>query len=353
MRWQQYTGWMLLSTLLVIAAVTAIHLSGIRMASRINDWGVYAEITGVVILIGLMVASWIASEKMSGPDLRSVISTFSNQTPGFSALSLSLLLGAWCLTGFEAAADLAEETRSPQTIIPRAIRQSLLVSGTTGFLILFLICVLGSSYTAAPKDSHPLLYILENSIGTRATAFLLWMVVISILACAVASMATASRLLFSMARDGMLPYSGMLSHVNKKTKTPHYAILLVGILGCLAIITFREIEVITSVSAILGYIGYAGIMWSSIRKNAGASFSDRSGERPFTAVLALIWAGVVVAALAIPETQLPATRLTHVPVLAAVIALFIGGLIYYYYTRPKLRAGKAGPPPLKIGRAHV
>jgi len=33
-------------------------------------------------------------------------------------------------------------------------------------------------------------------------------------------------------------------------------------------------------------------------------------------------------------------------VLAAVIALFIGGLIYYYYTRPKLRAGKAGPPPL-------
>ena len=50
----------------------------------------------------------------------------------------------------------------------------------------------------------------------------------------------------------------------------------------------------------------------------------------------------------LPEKKRARRRLIGVTalVLAAVIALFIGGLIYYYYTRPKLRAGKAGPPPL-------
>jgi amino acid transporter len=43
-------------------------------------------------------------------------------------MALSSLMGAWCLTGFEAAADLAEETRQPRRTIPRAMILSLPVA---------------------------------------------------------------------------------------------------------------------------------------------------------------------------------------------------------------------------------
>ena len=39
-------------------------------------------------------------------------SNFSNI--GFESFALSILLGAWCLTGFEAAADMSEETKKSE-----------------------------------------------------------------------------------------------------------------------------------------------------------------------------------------------------------------------------------------------
>ena len=327
----------ILITLLIITLVTLIHLWGIRLASRVNDMGVYAELVGVATIILLLV--WVVVS-VSGVDLMKLnfgINAVTGQQPGFSSIALSLLLGAWCLTGFEAAADLAEETQSPEKTVPKAVTRSLVSAAVAGLIILSLLILVAGDISASQQQSNPLMYILEQAIGARLTAIIMIFVVISILACAVASMATASRLLYSMSRDGMLPFSGWLSKVNGKTQTPQSATIAVWGFSCLAVIFFQRIEVITSVSALASFIGYAGIMMACVKDKV-----------KLLSVVALLWSVAVVAALAIPETKVPGIETRHLPAWSTGVVFIAGISVYLGFVRQRILTGKAGPPPVKV-----
>lgn len=324
----------ILLTILIISLVTWIHIRGIRLAAKVNDFGVYAELIGVLILVALL--AWTTFQFLPGRFMvfKEGIDYSSGTIPGFSSLALSILLGAWCLTGFEAAADLAEETNEPEKTVPKAVTQSLLSAAVAGFLIIALLIMAAGDIYSAQGNENPLMHILEASVGKSFASVLMIFVIISILACAVASMATASRLLFSMSRDGVLPFSGWLSRVNTKTKTPQSSTLTVFAFSCLAVVFFRRIEVITSVSALASFIGYAGIMFACNREKIN-----------LVSGLAFIWSVVVIAALSIPETHIPGITTLHLPAVSAAFVLILGSLVYVFFVRPRILAGKAGPPP--------
>ena len=333
MNWNLTAEGIIIVTILIISAVTLIHLWGIRAASKVNDWGVYAELLGVATIILVLVWSIVDSGVIELRNIAAGIHYPSAQTPGFSAMALSLLLGAWCLTGFEAAADLAEETKSPEKTVPKAVIQSLAGAAVAGFIIIGLILLIAGDIKSAQGKPNPLIFILEQSMGKSwATASMIF-VVISVIACAVASMATASRLLFSMSRDGMLPGSQWLSKVNPKTKTPQSATLTVCVLSCLSVLTFKRIEVITAVSALASFIGYAGIMFACVREGNGKQ-----------AIAAFIWSLIVIAALSIPATGIPGIETRHLPAWSALVVLIAGALIYFLFIRRKILNGTAGPP---------
>ena len=121
--------------------------------------------------------------------------------------------------------------------------------------------------------------MLQYEFGTPIYLTTLFFILIAIFACAVACMATASRLIFSMSRDSILPKSKWLSFVDKN-KSPSNSLLFIGVISTFFIILFEKIELITSVSAISGYIGYCGIIYSSFfltghnSKSAGFSIED-------------------------------------------------------------------------------
>lgn len=320
-------------TIMIISLVTWIHIRGISLAARVNDFGVYAELLGVVILVLLLAWSTFQYFPEGFNIFSEGLNYYTESVPGFSSMALSLLLGAWCLTGFEAAADLAEETQTPEQTVPKAVTQSLVSAAVAGFLIIALLILAAENIYASQGADNSLMYILERTVGSKVTSVIMIFVVISILACAVASMATASRLLFSMARDGMLPFSDWLSKVNGKTKTPQASTVTVFVLSCMAVLLFRKIEVITSVSALASFIGYAGIMFACSREK----ISLVSG-------LAFIWSLAMIAALSIPETQISGLDIRHLPAVSAAFVLIIGALVYLFFVRPRILSGKAGPP---------
>lgn len=322
-----------LVTILIITIVTIIHLLGIQTAARINDWGVYAELLGVAMIILLLIWSIKASGKIEIQSLSEGVHYSTDALPGFSSFALSLLLGAWCLTGFEAAADLAEETKAPEKTVPKAVVQSIIGAALAGFFILILVLLNTGNVQEAQNKSNPLMFILEQSMGKKWASASMIFVIISIMACAVASMATASRLLFSMSRDGMLPFSPWLSRVNPKTKTPQSATLTVWALSCLSILVFKRIEIITAISALASFIGYAGIMYACVRE-----------RRSRWSVVAFFWSILVIAALSIPETNIPGIETRHLPAWSAMIVLVVGSLIYFFLIRKKILNGTAGPP---------
>ncbi|UCF38721.1 MAG: amino acid permease, partial [Acidobacteriota bacterium] len=123
-------------TVLIMATLALVHIGGIRLAALMNDTGVIAEIVGsVLISILLLVLVGIWREE----PLTFLVSSTNFLTGEAATLGpwlLSLLMGAWCITGFEAAADLAEETHDPKRTVPRAIISSQLSAGIGGFVML-------------------------------------------------------------------------------------------------------------------------------------------------------------------------------------------------------------------------
>ncbi|MBM4010744.1 MAG: amino acid permease [Planctomycetes bacterium] len=333
-------------TLAIIAVVALIHLCGIRLAAMINDVGVWTELVGVVAATGAFI--FLAVVRAADPAvLVSTVTSPGAGPAGIGGWALSLLLGAWCLTGFEAAADLAEETRQPRRIVPRAMLTSLGAAGLLGGLLIAGVVLIAPDLDAARADSRPLATIVEAAVGRSGWSAMLSVGGVSIFACALASMAAASRLLYAMARDRMLPGSTLLAAVEPGTHSPRNAILFIWLLSSAVVLALPTLDVITQISAVAGYVGYAGIVAAALWAPAApvADGFTLGRLRVPVAGLALTWTLLVVAALTVPPLPLEGIATRHLPAISSATGLALGAAIYLICIRPRILAGTAGPPP--------
>lgn len=284
-----------LLSILVVWMIVYVHSRGIKLIANINNIGVITEIAGVVFLILLLLLyGGVLSDE---PDLKSPQLVF--QSYGWQPFAISILLGAWCLTGFEAAADMAEETVNPSKTIPGSIFLSLILSGIFGLIIIVLFCYLLSGTTDFQTDN--VLYdMMRQTFGMSVLNAVSVFIVFSIFACGIACLASSSRLIFSMSRDCVLPVSGILKKVNDKG-VPLPTLMVIGVFSTAVILFFKKIEIITSVSALSGYLGYMMIILASFKKNK-PDIQVISGKQVYFVikVLALAWVLFVVIALLVP-----------------------------------------------------
>jgi amino acid transporter len=330
----------------VISLVTLIHLFGLRLVAWINNVGVYTELAGVVMII---VALYLALDWSGGVDWgrlmepRRLDGDGAGGKIGISSMALSLLMGAWCLTGFEAAADLAEETRQPRRTIPRAMILSLLGSGLAGFLFLTGLVLNARDVGELQRDESPLLRILGSIFSGPLMNLVLAVVAVSILACAIASMAGASRLLFSLSRDRMLPGAAWMGRVSDQHRTPRNAIIVVWAVSVLVVLMFQRTDLISSISAVSGYLGYGCVMIAALRRDGAGSVRGGWRVTPLP-VLGLLWTLCLALALSIPETETPGWSDKHIPAKASLLAILAGGLVYGILIRRRIVRHEAGPP---------
>ncbi len=310
-------------SIIIIWVITLIHKHGIKMVSFINNIGVITEIIGVILLIlilGFFVTSGLEDFTFSNITNNS---NFSNI--GFESFALSILLGAWCLTGFEAAADMSEETKNPTKIVPKSIINSLLTSGFFGLIIIIFSIILLQKDIYKNGSQNFLTDLLVNEFGIILYSVILLFVIAAIFACGVACMATASRLIFSMSRDSVLPNSSWLKSIDKN-KSPGNSLILIGILATIFIIVFNKIEVITSVSAIAGYIGYCGIIFSSfyLKHDSKSGIKTSKLLKFFT----LVWCVFVVMCLIIPGQSIEGFDTDYIPAISTLIFIILGLIIF-------------------------
>ncbi len=331
----------------IISLITLVHMFGIRLVTLVNDAGVYAEIVGVIFIVLFLWGSWFLTGYFDFSRLFHSQNYASGEGAGFSAFALSLLVGAWCLTGFEAAADLAEETHQPRRTVPRAILLSQSSAAVMGFLMIGGFLLSGNSIISLQQSANPLIMILEENLGNQGSSLVGLIIVLSIFACGVACMATATRLIYSMARDNMLPFSDWLKSVHPVYKTPRQATFMVWLLGCLFVIAVRHLELITSVSAVAGYLGYFGIILTTMTTKKLDTkingFSLGKWRRPVQ-VTSLFWTALVVAALTIPANEVEGMTETHMPAKSTLMAIFIGLVFYFTVIKSRIDRGEAGPP---------
>jgi amino acid transporter len=103
-------------------------------------------------------------------------------------------------------------------------------------------------------------YVLTSQLSDTTAKVLLADVAIAVCVCTLAIQTAAMRMMFSMARDGALPFSAQLRRVSPRTGTPILPALVTGLLTiALLAINVRDASVfldLTSVCIVMLYLAY-------------------------------------------------------------------------------------------------
>jgi amino acid transporter len=174
-------------------------------------------------------------------------------------------------------------------------------------------------------------------------------ILVSIFACGVASMAAATRLIYSLARDNMLPMSNALKRVHPRLQTPISAIVVVWMIAVAVVLGFDRLELFTDVSAVAAYLGYSGIVIASFREKSPSTGFSLGRYRSLVRIAALAWSIFVVAALTIPDVATSDQAIHHLPAKSTLVAIGVGIAIYSLFIRGRLVRGEAGPPQTGVG----
>lgn len=243
----------LLGSLLVVVT-TAINVAGVRVMGVVNAVGVTLELVGIVVVVGLLL-----THAERGPQV--VLTTAGHGSGGYTgAFLVSALMAAYVLVGFDSAGELSEETRDARRVAPRTILVAVAVSGLAGALMILAALMAAPSLTDGNLDTQGLPWVL-TSIATGTTGrVLLAMVAVAVFVCTLSIQTAGARMVYSMARDGVLPGARLLAHVPARTGTPAAAAVLIG-LGTVAVLLVNVSQgaiflALTSVCIVLLYLAY-------------------------------------------------------------------------------------------------
>jgi amino acid transporter len=331
--------------IIIMILPAVINIVSVQVAARVNNVAVFTEIAGTVVFGVLLLVLWGVKAK---PDHTGAGILFSTQSvahnAGWYSIALAGLVGIYTLVGFELAADLSEEAINAGHTVPRAVIWSVVGSGVLGMIALIGFTLAIPDLKTVEGSPLPLLTIGSYWLGSGLTKVFIAFVVFSMFAITVVGAAAQARLVYSLARDNMLPWSGFFRKVNARTQTPVGALVVFGALD-IAFMIYGYLQAnafgtLVAATAILPYIIYFLITVAYARKrrlleHVPGAFSLGRWAKPVIG-LVLAWTVLVMLALSLPSAFHGAD---YVVLGGAVLA----ALWYAFGLYPRLKAGKAGP----------
>ena len=339
----------------LIALTTIINAVGVRLMAIVNNVGVAAELTGVVLLIVLL-----GLNAKRGPAI--LLETQGRgdggQTGWLSAFLAASVMASYVLYGFDTAGTLAEETSNPRRRAPRAILRALAAAGVAGALLIVsgILAMPDPADPAMGQVSGGLPMVMKSVLGPRLGTVFLIEVVFAVSVCALAVHAGTVRLIFAMARDNSLPFAETLARVTGETRTPIAPAVVTGVLAAAVLLVNvnapRLIETFCSVALVWANLAYLMVTGPMLMARLRAR---REGEKvPSPAVdeqfslgrwglpinlAATLWGVFVVVNMSWPRADIygghPVGRFAAA--LATLGLLAVGAA--YYLSVGRLRAG--------------
>ena len=249
----------LLGSICILICMT-ISSFGVTKMAYLTRIGVSFEIVGVCALVVLLLA-----HSVRGPGV--VLHTNGVQGHGsyIGPFLASMLMAAYVFYGFDSAAELSEETRDPRATAPKAITRCMLVSAVGGGLLILGTLMAAPSLTSGALSSNGIAYVITSQLGNTLGRILLAIVAISIFSATLAISASAARVMFSMARDGRLPYARQLSYVSKRHACPVVPGLMVSLLSIgVLLINLGNTQVFAAVSGVAVVIVYLAYLMVTV-----------------------------------------------------------------------------------------
>lgn len=158
---------------------------------------------------------------------------------------LCLLLPVYTITGYDASAHTSEETKNAATSVPRGIVTSVLWSSLVGWIMICAIMLAIPDMNAAAASGWGVFFGTMDAIMPAGLKAVLYVgILIAQLLCGLATVTSASRMLFAFSRDDGVPgASKALATVSPTYRTPVNAIWTATALCILYVVLAMLIKV--------------------------------------------------------------------------------------------------------------
>jgi urea carboxylase system permease len=307
---------LILGAILVIFA-TVINMLGVKVMAMINNIGVIAELIGSTILVFLLIFHFHRGPGVVGHNL----GLGAGHSWGyFGAFLIGGIMSAYVMYGFDTAGTLAEETNDPRRAAPPAIIRALITSAVIGGLLIIFALMAVKNIGDKNIGLLGLPYIIKQALGNTTGNVFLIDSALAITVCTLAVCTACIRMLFSMARDGRLPFGTHVARVSGRARVPIIPALFVGfmalVLLAINLANQSAFLTLTSVAIIMFYLPYLAVTVSMLvkrlrgewpRPDHGSYFNlGRFGL--FVNVVAVVYGTVIAFNIAWPRAAVYGTK---------------------------------------------
>jgi amino acid transporter len=274
---------LLLAAIVFVILLALINFRGISESVKVNLAMSITELAGLalVFLIGGLV--------FFGGDAD--LSRPFDFNEGGNAAILALAgstLAFFAMTGFENAANVAEETQNPSRVYPRALLGGMAAAGVIYLVIAFIASIVVPTGQLAGSE-----VALLEVVRTGFPAFPGWL--FAIIACiaitntCLVALITNSRIMYGMAKEGIVPRIFARTHHSRRT--PWVAIIFTTLVALLLIVGVGEEGVGTLANATVVFLL---AVFALVCLCALVLRRDRVSQEHYTAPTAILGLGVVV-----------------------------------------------------------
>lgn len=256
---------LVLTSLILIVLLSLLNLVGIEESSRINIVFTLIEASGLLLIVFLSI-----------PYLGRV--DYYHTPQGIQGILKASTLIFFAYLGFEDIVNLAEESRSPERDIPKALILSVIMTAIF-YVFVAIAAVSLADWQELGSSCCPLSFAASKSFG-QESAFLT-MSAIALFATSntvLILLIVTSRMIYGMARDGSLPRG--LSKISSRG-APWVATLVVMVLSALFVL-FGNIEFVAEITNFGTFITFASVNLSAILFRVRKPEWERPFKTPIT-----------------------------------------------------------------------
>jgi amino acid transporter len=313
-----------LIAVLYLALLCAVVWRGLKESLWFNAVCTFVEASGLILVIVMGARFWGQADLMELPTQQDWAAT------GL-LLTQSAVLTFFAFIGFEDTLNVSEEVRNPARNVPLGLIGAML-GATVLYLLIAITAVSVVHWDVLAASPAPLGAVMERAAPWIPTVVYTVVTIFAVANTALINFVMGSRLVFGMARQGLLPKA--LSKIHPTRNTPHVAAVAIFVMVSI-LLSVGDVSQLAAATVIL-------LLAVFILMNlAQIALAKRTGE-PAAAVklpmIVPILGGAICAVLLV-------VRATSGEIVAPLIA---GGLlalivILYLITRHSHRADETAP----------
>lgn len=325
----------------LVGFLSFANFYGITESMRMNVAFTLIELSGLVIIIvaGFAFASPAEINYLEIPEGNNRGGSSGDGNGGSGAegiveplLSSPLLIAVisaaglvfFSYTGFENMANIAEETKNPSKVLPRALLLAILITTITYIVVAISSLALTDGWSKLSASDAPLATAAESAFGMSGSFLLGAIALFATSNTVLMMMISGSRIIFGIAKDGSFP--AFFGKVHERRRTPWVAVITVMI-GTLVtiILASQDIAALANVSVFGIFIVYAAVNLSLIVLR----YRQPDMPRPFRTPISIgkfpVLAGFGLAtSIAMLFQFPPSIAIAGLSVVGASMALYLG-----------------------------